>query len=117
MRSSPSKAAPLRPSWLGFAHRGLHGPGVPENSLEAFREAIIATCGAECDVRLSKDGVPIVFHDANLRRLCANDARVDECDSGWLTGQMLLDTNETIPTLADLLDMWPRHLPLLIECK
>lgn len=117
MRSSPLEADLLQPSWLGFAHRGLHGPGVPENSLAAFRAAIVFTSGAECDVRLSSDGVPIVIHDADLSRLCDVDAQIDACDAEWLTGQLLIGTNETIPTLAELLSMWPRYLPLLVECK
>jgi len=75
------------------------------------------TSGAECDVRLSRDGVPMVFHDADLRRLCGTEGQVDACDSGWLAGQLLLGTDETIPTLADVLHKWPAHLPLLIECK
>ena len=117
MRSSRSKADPLEPTWLGFAHRGLHGPGAPENSLAAFRAAAIFTSGAECDVRLSRDGVPMVFHDADLERLCGTDARIELRDSGWLAGQLLLQTDETIPMLSTLLDQWPAHLPLLIECK
>ncbi len=117
MRSSRSGADPLQPSWLGFAHRGLHGPGVPENSLAAFRAAAAFTAGAECDVRLARDGVPVVFHDADLRRMCGTNARIDSSDSGWLGGNALLETNETIPTLGDMLIKWPGHLPLLIECK
>ena len=117
MRSSRSATDPLQPSWLGFAHRGLHGPGVPENSLAAFRAAAVFTAGAECDVRLARDGVPVVFHDADLRRMCGVGERIDASDSGWLGGKALLDTNETIPTLGDVLIKWPGYLPLLIECK
>lgn len=117
MRSSRSAPDPLEPSWLGFAHRGLHGSGIPENSLAAFRAAASFTSGAECDVRLSRDGVPMVFHDEDLERLCGAPDRLAERDRDWLGGQLLLGTDETIPTLADLLDCWPTHLPLLIECK
>lgn len=117
MRSSRSGPDPLEPSWLGFAHRGLHGPGVPENSLAAFRAAAKFTSGAECDVRLSRDGVPMVFHDEDLERLCGASDRLADRDRDWLGGQLLLATDETIPMLADLLDCWPEHLPLLIECK
>jgi hypothetical protein len=46
-----------------------------------------------------------------------SDERIEACDSGWLRGQILLDTDETIPALADLLAKWPISLPLLIECK
>lgn len=117
MQSSRSGPDPLDPGARGFAHRGLHGPGVPENSLAAFRAAARFNCGAECDVRLSRDNVPVVFHDADLKRMCGTPERVVECDSRWLAGRALLGTDETIPTLAQILSHWPVHLPLLIECK
>ncbi len=52
------------------AHRGYRHH-YPENTLIAFRAAIIAGAkNIELDVQLSKDEVPWVFHDATLRRLC-----------------------------------------------
>ncbi len=44
-----------------YAHRGLHGPGVPENSLAAFRRAAEAGYGAELDVHLTRDGRLVVI--------------------------------------------------------
>jgi glycerophosphoryl diester phosphodiesterase len=38
-----------------YAHRGLHGPGVPENSLAADA-AVARGFGIECDVQRSHDG-------------------------------------------------------------
>lgn len=56
------------------AHRGWHKIHV-ENTLEAFRAAYDAGCHmVEFDVQLSRDGVPVVFHDDDCRRL-AGDAR------------------------------------------
>jgi hypothetical protein len=52
-----------------FAHRGLHGPRVSENGMAAFAAAVAGQYGIECDVRLSRDGVPMVFHDAALARM------------------------------------------------
>jgi len=56
---------------LVWGHRGSRGRGnPPENSLGAFRAAL--DCGAggiELDVQLTRDGVPVVFHDAALRRM------------------------------------------------
>jgi glycerophosphoryl diester phosphodiesterase len=53
---------------LVFAHRG--GAGLaPENTLAAFDKGL--ACGAdgvECDVHLSRDGVPVIIHDATLDR-------------------------------------------------
>ena len=67
---------------VNFAHRGLHtrDKRVPENSLEAFRLAARAGYGIELDVRLSKDGQVVVFHDDTLLRICGVDKRVDELD-------------------------------------
>ena len=46
-----------------YAHRGLHGGGVPENSLAAFELACKKGFGIELDVQLSRDGKVMVFHD------------------------------------------------------
>src|SRR4051794_22018869 len=70
MRSSRSRRNPLDPGRRGFAHRGLHATGVPENSLAAFSTAIAFGAGIECDVRLSGSGSAVVFHDHDLRRMC-----------------------------------------------
>jgi len=117
MRSSRSNPDPLDPGPRGFAHRGLHGPGVPENSLAAFRAAIEAGAGIECDVRLSSDGKVVVFHDHDLRRLCASALTVEAASAVVLTGQRLFDTGEHIPLLRDLLSLAGGKVPILIELK
>ena len=54
-----------------IAHRGLHdaAAGVIENSRSAFEAAIVAGYAIECDLQLSSDGVPFVFHDDDFDRL------------------------------------------------
>jgi len=53
---------------LVFAHRGGRALA-PENTVLAFDTGLAAGAdGLECDVRLSKDGVPVVMHDAVLDR-------------------------------------------------
>jgi glycerophosphoryl diester phosphodiesterase len=53
---------------LVFAHRG-GAKLAPENTLAAFESGMAAGAdGVELDVRLSRDGVPVVFHDADLDR-------------------------------------------------
>ena len=117
MRSSRSGADPLDPGPLGFAHRGLHGPGVPENSLAAFRAAVDAGAGIECDVRLSGDGHVMVFHDHDLRRLCASALAVESASAASLSGQKLYDSGEHIPRLTELLELVAGRTPLLVEVK
>ena len=58
---------------LAIAHRGFSSR-YPENSLLAFQKAIeLGADGAEFDVQLSKDGVPVVFHDESLLRITGDD--------------------------------------------
>lgn len=102
---------------MGFAHRGLHGPKAPENSIAAFRSALAAGAGIECDVRLSGDGLAVVFHDHDLRRLCASALAVEASSAAVLAGQRLFDSDEGIPLLSDLLRLVGGSVPLLIELK
>lgn len=54
---------------LVFAHRGASAYA-PENSLVALRQALeMGAHGLEVDLRVTRDGVPVVFHDARLERL------------------------------------------------
>ena len=48
---------------LVYGHRGWHGPDVPENSMAAFARAAAAGCGIETDLRTTRDGRLILFHD------------------------------------------------------
>jgi glycerophosphoryl diester phosphodiesterase len=102
---------------MGFAHRGLHGPGIPENSLAAFRAAIDAGAGIECDVRLTGDGQVVVFHDHDLRRMCASALAVEATRADILAGQRLFDSDQHIPRLRELLDLVAGRVPLLVEVK
>ena len=102
---------------MGFAHRGLHGPGVPENSLAAFRAALDAGAGIECDVRLSGDGQVMVFHDHDLRRLCASALAVESTPAAVIASQKLFDSGEHIPRLNELLELVAGRAPLLVEVK
>ena len=52
-----------------YAHRGLHGDQIPENSLPAFAGACERGYGIELDVQLSSEGVIMVFHDDTLIRM------------------------------------------------
>jgi glycerophosphoryl diester phosphodiesterase len=102
---------------MGFAHRGLHGPGIPENSLAAFRSALEIGAGIECDVRLSGDNQVMVFHDHDLRRLCASALAVESTSAAALASQKLFDSREHIPRLRELLDLVEGRVPILIEVK
>ena len=118
MRSSPSRQAD-RIGWLAarpYAHRGLHGPGRPENSRAAFAAAHEAGHGIELDVRLSSDGAAIVFHDSDLGRLTGESGPVAARTAQALSKIRLLGSEETIPIVAEMIALFP-ETPVLIELK
>lgn len=100
-----------------YAHRGLHDATLPENSTGAFEAACRAGYGIELDVRLSKDGVAMVFHDDTLTRMCGIDRRVDEFTAEELTKISLAGSRYTIPTFAEVLSLVRGRVPLLVEIK
>lgn len=95
----------------------MHGGGRPENSRAAFAAAIAAGHGIECDVRKSRDGRAVVFHDAQLERLTGLTGAIDALDVAEITAISFLGSDEHIPTLRDLLDQVAGQVPLLIEVK
>src|SRR4051812_25608316 len=112
----------LRDGWLvrrPIAHRGLHAArdGRPENSLAAFAHACALGFPAELDVRLTRDGEVVVFHDRALRRLTGAPGRVEDCAAAEVRALRLLRTGERVPLLAEVLDLVAGRVPLLIELK
>lgn len=101
----------------GFAHRGRHSPGVPENSLAAFRAAIAAGAGVECDLRLSRDGFAMIFHDSSLQRMCGIVAETESVHAATLMSLPLAGGNERVPWLGALLELAGETTPLLLELK
>lgn len=101
-----------------IAHRGLwRTGGAPENSLAAFEAACRSGYGVELDVRLSADGEAMVFHDDVLERLTAEAGLVEEWPAEALGALRLLGSDQTIPTLAEVLDRVGERALLLIELK
>ncbi len=100
-----------------FAHRGLHDAKYPENSLSAFGAAVEAGFGIELDVRLSSDGVLMVFHDDTLLRVCGDERRVIDLTAAELSAISLLGTPDTVPTFAEVLSLVDGRVPLLVEIK
>lgn len=101
---------------IPIAHRGLHGPGIPENSLDAVRAARQAGFGIEVDIQPSADGVPMVFHDYELTRLTGTADHIRDVSAKDLAKLRLLGTDAPIPTLAEVLDA-AGEAPVLIELK
>lgn len=109
-----------RVDWLRgavLAHRGLHGPGVPENAPSAFAAAVACGLGIECDVHKSSDGQAIVFHDWELDRLTGETGPVEERSAAQLGAIRLSGSADTIPTLRQVLDLVAGKVPVVIEVK
>lgn len=100
-----------------YAHRGLHGGEIPENSLKAFACACEAGVGIELDVQLSRDGKVMVFHDATLLRMTGEEGRLCDRDCAELQGLSLQGSDQTIPTLEEVLRLVDGRVPLLVELK
>jgi glycerophosphoryl diester phosphodiesterase len=108
------------PDWLTqweYAHRGLHKEGAPENSLAAAEGAIAAGMGIECDVQMSADGVPMVFHDWELGRLTGVTGMVASHTAAEVEVFTLLGTDQHPMRLATFLEAVAGQVPLLIEVK
>ncbi len=110
-----------KPFWhVNFAHRGLfdNRAGIPENSIAAFKAAVKKGYAVELDVRLTKDGEVVVFHDDNLKRMCNVNAKISDMTLSELNKIRLLNTNETIPSLNDVLrELEKGNVTLLCELK
>ena len=102
--------------WL-YAHRGLHGGDVPENSLPAFAAAVEAGYGIELDVHLTRDDVLVVFHDDTLSRMCGISKRVEDMTLPELERLRLQGSEQGIPTLDQVLAVVEGKVPLIVEIK
>ena len=105
----------LRPFY--YAHRGLHGNGVPENSMEAFRLAKEAGYGVELDIHLLSDGELAVIHDSTLLRTTGSQGRIEDMTSDALKKLCLEGTDQTIPTFSDVMALFDGAVPMIVELK
>ena len=92
-----------------FAHRGFAAePGISENTIEAFKAAIdLGATHLESDIQVTKDGIPVLFHDDNLSRVAGLPQRV----SDLLLSELLaveLKEGGRIPTLRQALLALPQ---------
>ncbi|MBR2688169.1 MAG: glycerophosphodiester phosphodiesterase [Aquamicrobium sp.] len=109
-------------SWLTarpIAHRGFHDLNDKrwENTLSAFSAAIERGYAIECDVHLSADGVPIVIHDDDLRRLTGTEGFVWQRTAAEMAQLRVGGTDDHPPTLRELLDLVDGRVPLVVEIK
>ncbi|MEQ1605891.1 MAG: glycerophosphodiester phosphodiesterase family protein [Pyrinomonadaceae bacterium] len=115
-----------------IGHRGASAHA-PENTLAALQIALdVGADGVEFDVRLSKDDVPVVIHDANLKRTGGRNEKVSDLTAeelgnvevgSWFNKGFPKRANpafskETVPTLAAVLELLNQTTGLIyIELK
>lgn len=100
-----------------YAHRGLHGNGVAENSMTAFRKAKEKGYGIEFDIHLLRDGSLAVIHDSALKRTTSAEGIIEDLTEEELKLYNLENTEDTIPTFKEVLDLYNGAAPLIIELK
>ena len=103
-------------SW-NYAHRGLHNEQRPENSMSAFRAALDAGYGIELDIHLMKDGNLAVIHDSSLKRTAGEDVQIENLTTQELKQYRLLGSDEQIPLLEQVLELYAGKAPLIVELK
>jgi len=114
------RRVPIRVLVIG--HRGASARA-PENTAAAVRLAVkLGADAVECDVQLSKDSVPIVFHDDDLRRLCGERGRVCARPAAVLLKKRVRVDGRTgsparILTLAQWLRLLPGRVMPVVELK
>ena len=103
------------------AHRGLHdrAKGVIENSASAFEAAIAGNFAIECDLQLTSDGVPVVFHDDSMDRLLGKPGLVADTTAADITGMPLIGSaaGDRPQPLSDFLSQIAGRTLLQIELK
>lgn len=88
-----------------IAHRGYKAQH-PENTVRAFKGAVTAGAHAvETDLHLSKDGVIVLSHDADLKRCFGKEEKIINCDWQYLkTLRTTRAPHEPMPCLQELLE-------------
>ncbi len=106
-------------TYIFYAHRGLHDNAgdAPENSLRAFERAVDENFGIELDIQLTKDKIPVVFHDDTLKRMCGKKGKISEYTYKELQSFLLGKSDQRIPTLEEVLRLVNGKVPLIVEFK
>ena len=92
-----------------LAHRGLsqHRDDLDENTIDAFAEALDhGATHLESDIQCSKDGVAVLFHDDDLRRVAGVEKTIAELDYQQIK-EIALRAGGSIPSLEEALEVFP----------
>ena len=98
-----------------LAHRGGAEESY-ENTLESFKYSQSLGCKfIETDVQVSSDGIPYIFHDDELKRICEIPKKFDGLKSDEIDSLTIFN-NHKIPKLEDALNEFP-NLSFQIDFK
>lgn len=98
-----------------IAHRGVRDGGQEiENTLPAFALCLTNKIwGAELDVRITKDGIPVINHDPHLGRLFGHpEIIIEQTDF-----QIIRERVPQVPTLKEVVDLLGGRVHLMLEIK
>lgn len=99
-----------------IGHRGC-ADQCPENTVAAVKRSSQYVDAVEVDVRRCGSGELVVFHDETVDRLTDGTGRVADLSVSTLQSLEVMDSGETIPRLADVLDVFPRDVRAQLELK
>ncbi len=101
---------------LHIAHRGASGYK-PGNTLSAFKHALkLKADMLELDVRVSKDGVPVVIHNKKVDKITDGTGKVSNLTLAQLK-KLSVEEEETIPTLQEVLEFVHGRIQINIDLK
>lgn len=92
-----------------IAHRGRQGAAA-ENSISGLESLPAGVAGVEVDVRVTADHVPILMHDADLKRTTNGLGLVEEASFARIRDLSLEGANEPPPRMEDYLRRADEHL-------
>lgn len=97
-----------------ISHRGAHdNQSVFENTLPAFDRVLnTGVWGIEFDIRWTRDLHPVVFHDADLRRIFGSTHKISDLILSELKATFAL-----VPTLTEVISRYGKKLHLMAEIK
>ncbi len=102
-----------------IAHRGLHdiNSNIYENTLSACQAAIDNNFSIEVDLQPARDGIPVVFHDLSLKRMCTDPRQVRQLNTRQLRDIRIGHSQDHVATLRELLELTNGKVGLVLELK
>lgn len=106
--------------FVNYAHRGA-SEYMPENTMSSFRMGFeMGANGVETDVKLTADGIPVLFHDDTTDRATGKPGSISELKYDELSNYPVIKNGKSdkIPTLEEFLSEFAdKDITFAIELK